>query len=71
MSKRKTEIIPDPDYPEFDGIYCGDPEHPEILHTLPYVLPDLFKYAKSQGKKVCELTKEEFEMFRFRDDDEN
>lgn len=67
MAKREPPIIEDPDFPEFDGMYAGDKQHPEMDYSLPYRMRDLSRYADEHGKQLSELTKEEFEQFRIQD----
>ena len=66
MSKRMPELLPDPDFPEFDGVYVGDKENPYKLQLFPYHIPSLSRYAQEQGKNISELTAEECEQFRVR-----
>lgn len=56
------DIIPDPDFDGFDGIYAGGEERlPPNRHDLSAIAA----YLRKTGKKGTELTKEELDMFLY------
>lgn len=52
MSKRMPEMLPDPDFPEFDGVYVGDKENP--------VQASAFPLSHSKLKQVCAGAREKY-----------
>ena len=51
-----TEIIPDPDIKEFDGVYVGGKKR---LPPNEYNLSRLAEYLRKTNKKFSDLSKEE------------
>lgn len=57
----KPEMIDIPSGPQGSLVYNPDPYKSMVY---PYCLRDMVHYAKSVGKPLSELTKEEIERFR-------
>ncbi len=55
-----TEIIPDPDIKEFDGVYAGGEKR---LPPNEYNLSRLAEYLRKTNKKFSDLSKEEKKAF--------
>ena len=55
-----TEIIPDPDIKEFDGVYVGGKKR---LPPNEYNLSRLAEYLQKKNKKFSDLSKEEKKAF--------
>ncbi len=55
------EIIPDPDFNDFDGSYV---DNKTILPPINYNLSKLAKYMKKHSKRFEDLTTEEINQFK-------
>ncbi|MBQ9228525.1 MAG: hypothetical protein IJ168_06785 [Eubacterium sp.] len=56
------EIIEDPNYKEFDGIYCGTPEL--TLDPSEYNLAMLARYMKENNIEFSDIPHETLEVFK-------
>ncbi len=56
-------IIPDPDFEGFDGIFIGAKKEKDNLADY-YDIPGLVHYARDKGKPLKELTEEEIRKFK-------
>ncbi len=59
------DILPDPDFEGFDGIYVGSKETAFQAPPIEIDYPALLNYMRSLGKSFDELTQEEIEKFQF------
>ena len=57
------DIIPDPDYIDFDGIYVGSTETSSLVLENRHNLSGLSRYMKDNNKTFKELTEEELKTF--------
>lgn len=58
-------LIPDPSFEEFDGIYAGSKNSDFIMPPNEIDLSRIVKYMKETKKSFNELTEEEVNRFRF------
>lgn len=59
-----TNVIPDPDFEGFDGIYAGSKDGLR-LPPNEHDLPALGAYLDCTGKEFKDLTQEEIDQFKF------
>ncbi len=57
------EIIPDPDFEGFNGVFCGDNSFPRISMPPIYNMGEIAAYLREHNKKGTELTKAEIKQF--------
>lgn len=59
---RLMGVIEDPNFSGFDGLYIGVKE--DSISDIKYNIGAMCKYARKEGKKLSDLTREEIEKFK-------
>ena len=60
-----ANVIPDPDFEGFDGIYAGSKDITFRPPPNKVMFSDLINYMKSSGKSFSDLTEEEIKRFTY------
>ena len=60
-------IIPDPEFAEFNGSYIGVPNAPKLTHNLQA----LVRYMEETKKAYSDLTQEEIDNFKLNENSPN
>ena len=58
-------LIPEPSFEEFDGIYAGSKSNDFVMPTNEIDFSSIVKYMRETNKSFNELTEEEKNRFRF------
>ena len=59
-----NNIMPEPDFDSFDGVYAGSNDSDYIMPPTQYNLSALAEFMRKHEKKYEELSKDEIEQFK-------